>query len=356
MSEIGDDQIQRSHRHTQEPMHLGPHIQQSSVDAKVKSPIKKGTPEVSDKSIHHLVPHSKMNHKHTQKHVHSLSHPITSRELEFPIKKREKSESYDRVFFHAPRPLSSHPQLCVSQRDTRSIIEESSAGSINMLHSFSLADNKFSKQPDHGSCPQLYVPAVPVYREIATATKNDTDLVKKNSIMEFSLHYDVRQSKLRVRLLNASDLPLELHRGSPVQCDPFVVLHLEPNREDTFQSQIMKRTHNPRFNRSFHFGGFSKDSIRHQTLVLRIYNHASNNKTIGKVYLPLRDAELFGTAVQMKIVHTDKMEVYYTICTYDYLHQSLDLYRVTTKAIYTFHSAIVQYHALWLAQSVKPLD
>ena len=216
-------------------------FQQVSVesDVKVKSSIKKGISEANNESVHHRVPHSEMSHKHTRKLVHSLPHP---RELEFHANNGEKSEYHDEDLYHAPRTKSKlatvgysydstcsiHPQLGVSQNKPIS----------SMIHRLSLADNKSSKPSGYSSHPQLYVPSVPVYREVATCAKSDSDL---NPTMEISLHYDICQSKLRVHLQKVSDLPVELHRGAPMQCDPFVVLHLEPNRQDTFRSQIMKK-------------------------------------------------------------------------------------------------------------------
>ena len=142
-----------------------------------------------------------------------------------------------------------------------------------------------------------------VYREeSANGTSDD-------AIVQFSLHYDVAQSKLRVNLQQAMNLPKTYDcNGYPVQCDPLVVLHLEPERGDTHQSQVMKCTYDPVFNKVFHFRGLSINYIRCQTLVFRIFNGALNNRSIGKASLPLADVDLFGIVVQM-IVRTEEMEV-----------------------------------------------
>jgi Ca2+-dependent lipid-binding protein len=87
------------------------------------------------------------------------------------------------------------------------------------------------------------------------------------------------------------------------------MLHLEPEREDTFQSNVVRCTYDPVFNQTFQFQGLSVDNIRLQTLVFRFYNHALNNRAIGKASLQLRDVDLFGVVVQMKILGSEEMEV-----------------------------------------------
>ena len=162
---------------------------------------------------------------------------------------------------------------------------------------------------------QYSVPGLPVYREKAASTLTSSNTPaggpdNQDPIVQFSLHYDIQQSKLRVNLQYATNLPKAYcKRGSPVQCDPFVMLHLEPDREDTFQSNVVRCTYDPVFNQTFQFRGLSVENIRLQTLVFRFYNHALNNRAIGKASLQLRDVDLFGVVVQMKIIGSEEMEV-----------------------------------------------
>ena len=72
-------------------------------------------------------------------------------------------------------------------------------------------------------------PSLSVYREESTTPQNGAS----DSIIQFSLHYDVAQSKLTIHLQHATNLPRVYDsNGYPVQCDPLVVLHLEPDRGD----------------------------------------------------------------------------------------------------------------------------
>ena len=129
---------------------------------------------------------------------------------------------------------------------------------------------------------------------------------QKDAMIQFSLHYDLSQSKLRVHLQYASNLLME---GNPEMCNPFVILHLEPDREDIFQSKVSKCTRDPVFNQTFQFEGMLIQYMKHQILVFRFYNHALNNKAIGKAHLQLCNMDLSGVVVQMKIIHTEKTEV-----------------------------------------------
>ena len=149
-----------------------------------------------------------------------------------------------------------------------------------------------------------------VYREKTLRHQKCIDLPDQlDPTIQFSLHYDVLQSKLRIHLEYAADLPKENLLGMPVRCDPFVILHLEPDREDTLRSHVMKNTHDPIFNQDFQFIGFSIEDIKRQTLVLRICNHAMSNSFIGNIHLPLADVELFGVIMQMEIIRTEEKEV-----------------------------------------------
>lgn len=200
-----------------------------------------------------------------------------------------------------------HPQLGVSFGEPdRTVTEQPSPDRFRQR--FDLSANAGAINPPVSSLHSG--PGLPVYREKSVRLQNASG-EDPDPIIQFSLHYDIHQSKLRVHVQHASYLPkTPVHKGQPVQCDPFVMMHLEPEREDSFQSEVIKNTRDPIFNQLFQFVGLSVDHIRLQTLVLRLYNNALNNRAIGKACLPLRDVDLFGVIVQMKIVQTEEMEVY----------------------------------------------
>lgn len=163
------------------------------------------------------------------------------------------------------------------------------------------------------SAPPQWRSSLPVYREksLRVVPQNGADKVTAaDPVIQFSLHYDIHQSKLRIELQHALNLPKTYSRSRSVhRCDPFVLLHLEPDRDDTLQSEIVKNSHDPKFDQLFQFGGLSVDNVKLQTLVFRLYNHHLNNRAIGRACLPLRDVDLYGVIVQMKITDSEDMEV-----------------------------------------------
>ena len=164
-----------------------------------------------------------------------------------------------------------------------------------------------------------HMSCLPIYREkcLKTYTKNEATILDNSSkvdpVIQFSIHYDAHHSKLRVCLQHASDLSMK-YQGSaadmPLRCNPFVMLHLDPDRRETLQSKKIKGTQDPIFDENIVFHGVSYEYLNIQTLVLRLFNGAQGNKAIGQVSLPLSEVDLFGVVMQMKIVGTDEMEVY----------------------------------------------
>ena len=131
----------------------------------------------------------------------------------------------------------------------------------------------------------------------------------KDGIVQFSVYYDVAQSRLKVHLQHASNLPMVFSKGNPVHCDLIVMLHLDPDRETSLQSQIIESTNNPIFNETFQFGKMSLKYVRLQTLVLRFYNYAESNQVIEKAYAPLCNLDVSETVMQVKIIQEEEVEV-----------------------------------------------
>lgn len=119
-------------------------------------------------------------------------------------------------------------------------------------------------------------------------------------VLQFSVYYDIQRCTLSVHLQQASDLPATDKRGTT---NPFVTLHLDPNKVEMFESKVVYHTLNPVFDQVFEFKNLQVKEVHQQSLVLVIYNHDrfSKNEFIGSVALPLREADLFGATVQMAI-------------------------------------------------------
>lgn len=145
-----------------------------------------------------------------------------------------------------------------------------------------------------GKSDSSWVLGLPIMEENDIAGQDDKPTV------QFSLYYDIQLSMLTVHLHRASNLPAKDRQGTS---DPFVVVYLSPNKEESFQSKVMYRTLNPVFDQSFQFKRLTPDEIRRQTLILRIYDHDrfTHNDSIGMVTLPLENADLYGVVMRMII-------------------------------------------------------
>ena len=118
--------------------------------------------------------------------------------------------------------------------------------------------------------------------------------------LQFSLHYDIQRHTMTVHLHQASNLPAKDRSGTS---DPFVVMHLHPNKEEVFESKIVYKTLNPVFDESFEFHNLQLDDVRRQSLVFQIYDHDrfSKNDVIGGIVLPLKDVDVYGVVYRMRV-------------------------------------------------------
>ena len=118
--------------------------------------------------------------------------------------------------------------------------------------------------------------------------------------LQFSLHYDIQRRTMTVHLQEASNLPAKDRSGTS---DPFVVMHLHPNKEEIFESKIVYKTLNPVFDQSFEFHNLQLDDVHRQSLVFQIYDHDrfSKNDIIGGIVLPLKDVDVYGVVYNMRV-------------------------------------------------------
>lgn len=140
-----------------------------------------------------------------------------------------------------------------------------------------------------------WIPGLPVLEETALQSEDVS-----YPMLQFSLHYDVQRCVLTLHLHHGSNLPAKDRRGTS---DPFVVVYMMPNKEEIFESKVVRHSLDPVFDQSFEFQRLMPNDIRKQTLVLRVYDHDkfSKNDTIGGIILPLENADLFGVVMRMRI-------------------------------------------------------
>ena len=323
-----------SPKHSQVPISSVPHnnILESSANTAAKfSPLKKGASEGSGDSFHLRVSRSEAS-KHTRKLVRSFPEspgdkPIEEQSLAIDstflqgFSLADNAESYTQPDYRRSCCQLSVPTIASAESFTQPNRSRSSGQLyiLSSVESYTEPDCSRSSgqlyvpetfmQPERSSSSsQLYVPTN-IYAESSINPDHSRSSgqlhISTNADLFIKLCFD--QPRLIVHLRKATNLPKDFHKG--IHCDPFVVLHLEPSREETFQSKVIKGTRDPEFRQKFQFEGMSVESIKLQTLVLRIYNRALNNKTIGKVCLPINDIELDGSSMKMKITNTEEMEV-----------------------------------------------
>ena len=135
------------------------------------------------------------------------------------------------------------------------------------------------------------VPRLPLMAEVSE---------KSVSSLQFCLCYDIQRQTLTVHLQNASNLPAKYQSGTS---DPFVVMHLFPNRDEMYESKVVYKTLDPIFDQSFEFHQLHLDDLQQQKLIFYIYNRERSSKNfIGGVILPLsEDVDIFGVVYRMKI-------------------------------------------------------
>ena len=98
------------------------------------------------------------------------------------------------------------------------------------------------------------------------------DAKEAASTLQFSLYFDVQRCVLSVHLQQATNLMIKTRMGM-CRTDPFVVLFLQPQKEQVFESRIVKRSVDPYFDDHFDFTALHLADLKRQSLIFRIYNH-----------------------------------------------------------------------------------
>ena len=237
--------------------------------------------------------------------------PQTVKMFEF----RQEKNDYPQMFLETEKVISDQPKPQLKYRHSISSVGSEylqyvSTGKASTLPRCDTFDRARSESLPLISRKKSYlrrtnteiftstesIPGLPILEEITQSCDSEVTY----PFLQFSLHYDVQRYILNIHLHNASNLPAMDRRGTS---DPFVVLYLMPNKEEIFESKVVYKSLNPVFDQSFEFKSLMPDDIQQQTLVLRVYDHDkySKNDTIGGVVLPLKDVDLFGVVMRMKV-------------------------------------------------------
>ena len=193
-----------------------------------------------------------------------------------------------------------------------------SAPVITSLKSFEYSNEKqYDITSEYSDVRNPLVPQLPLMAEVSE---------KSVPFLQFILHYDIQRRILIVHLQNASNLPAKDQSGTS---DPFVVMHLFPNRDEMYESKVVYKTLDPIFDQSFEFHQLQLDDLQQQKLIFYIYNRERSSKNfIGGVILPLsEDVDIFGVAYRMKI--DDRVEKFNLV---RHVHNTIDKTVVSCRA------------------------
>ena len=206
--------------------------------------------------------------------------------------------------FGADEVITQQPVLKHTGHVTRLSVSQSAEDSSPTIRHFTssplgMVYERKMKSPTSSDIDRERGSLTPDVQETETSPAPDK-AAKAEPKLTYSLYYDLQRCILTLTLFKAVDLPAKDWRGTS---DPFVVMYLDPSREDVFQSRIIYKTLNPRFNEHFEFKNVPPNDVRHQTMVFRVYDHDkySKNDFIGASMLPLKDADLYGATMTIAI-------------------------------------------------------
>ena len=190
-----------------------------------------------------------------------------------------------------------------------------------------VTDEAITVQPtgtQDGTASFKFEKALPIvrvtqYADPPTATGHDSSSTLSSSLstistesiqsisptLIFSTYYDIQRSLLRVHLHRAENLKSGLKESIR---KTFIVMYLVPNKEEVFQSKVVRSTLSPYFYQYFEFTKMMSDEVRRQKLVFRLYDCTKSSKGgfIGSVVVPLGEADLFGVITSKTIDRSGK--------------------------------------------------
>ena len=105
--------------------------------------------------------------------------------------------------------------------------------------------------------------------ESASASLTGTD--SSYPTLQYSLYYDIQRNSLTVNLGQAFNLP-KIKSGSG---DTSIILYLQPNKAEVFESKVVRKDPNPIFDQTFEFTGLLGVQVcRKQTLIFKVYGRS----------------------------------------------------------------------------------
>uniref|UniRef100_UPI00398F4443 synaptotagmin VIII n=1 Tax=Pristiophorus japonicus TaxID=55135 RepID=UPI00398F4443 len=109
--------------------------------------------------------------------------------------------------------------------------------------------------------------------------------------LQYSLDYDFKTGEITVGVIQAMEL-MAMDLGGT--SDPYVTVYLLPEKTQTFETKVYRRTLNPIFKERFTFKGSSQADLAEKTVVMQVYdfNRFSKHDIIGEVRIALNTVNL----------------------------------------------------------------
>ncbi|XP_066259121.1 synaptotagmin-9-like [Euwallacea similis] len=127
--------------------------------------------------------------------------------------------------------------------------------------------------------PELYQKEM-LQRQPSIKSESEVKMVT-NGFLHFALKYDKELEGLVVKMFEARDLPVKDTFGT---CDPYVKLHLLPDRKKKYQTKVHRKSLNPVFNETFIFSVTSQElESRYLQLSVFDFDRFARHDLIGHV-------------------------------------------------------------------------
>ncbi|KAL1505610.1 hypothetical protein ABEB36_005135 [Hypothenemus hampei] len=127
--------------------------------------------------------------------------------------------------------------------------------------------------------PELYQKET-IQRQPSINSENEVKMII-NGYLHFSLKYDKELEGLVVKLFAARDLPVKDTFGT---CDPYVKLHLLPDRKKKYQTKVHRKNLNPIFNETFIFSVTSQElECRYLQLSVYDFDRFARHDLVGHI-------------------------------------------------------------------------
>lgn len=130
-------------------------------------------------------------------------------------------------------------------------------------------------------------------RRSTLGVTDESDSTKRGTLT-FTVDYDSQRETLVVTVVRASELPVK--DASTGSSDPYVKLHLLPEKRQKAKTRVVRRSLNPVFDEVFTFYGIARDQAPSITLhfVVLSFDRFSRDDFIGEILYALPKEGLGG--------------------------------------------------------------